>query len=222
MEMEIHITPDGLCKVIQGKSRRVFYSTEEAIGLALLKINPAQVGPTVNWIDFLDSKGLAIGAVGDKALTLLTVPAKERTLPWRRGTISRELKVTMPPLLIATRFIKGRLNKAQIWLIRPGFEEKLSTASSDPCLSPFPYGNVYNTGIICWGTTVIRDISHPNEVEGVFFHSGFNGDLWSGGALGITETTLPDLVTRVEGKLPVPATSAFTKSVSAVAQDITR
>ena len=219
--LEIHITPGQPCKVIQGVARRTFYSTEEAIALALLKMGN-DTAISVDWIDFLSSKGIAIGARRNVSLTLLVIPAKKRTITWQRGELIRELKVVLPSLLIASKFTTGRLTKTTLWIVKPGFESKLSTSGTDPVLALFPYGNVYGNGAICWGTTPIQDLKNPIEVEDAFFNSGFNGDLYYPRNIGAEEVTLPDLVKRVGEELPMPSTDRYLKSVSNVAQDIAR
>lgn len=220
-ELEIHVKKDGRVKVFEGPERRVFHSTEEAVGLALLKLNPEQVHTEAKWVDFLPQKGIAIGTVGNKSLTLLACPPVERTVTIRRGSETEtEHKIHTPALLFATRFERGRLVKSMLFVIKKEFEKRLTVASTDPAvLAPFPYGNVYTHGGICWGTTRTQDLAHPSEVEGAFFGSGFNTDLFTT-ACGGGDRSFHAMIERTKGVLPVPTT--YTKAVANVAQDIAR
>ena len=103
-EMEIHLT-NGLCKIIQGNARRVFYSTEEAVGLALLKLHGVNnIAREMCWVDFLSTKGLAVGMAGNKVFTLLTIPANKRTITYAHYgsdlSEGRDYVVTFPPCLL--------------------------------------------------------------------------------------------------------------------------
>lgn len=222
-ELQIHIK-DGKCKVIEGAAKRVFWSTEEAVGLALLKLNPTlQATISVPWQDFLAARGVAFAAAGDKSLNLIVYTNQKRTIQFRRGSgVGQELVIKLPPLLVATSFKDNHLVKTQLWVIKPGMENRLSTTSTDATLCPFPYGNVYSHGGVCWGTTLIRDLRQPGEVVDAFFNSGFNGDLYTASYLGIRDVQLPDLIARVGEDLPVPPATMYTKSVATMAQEINR
>ncbi len=220
--IEIHIK-DGICKVIEGLSRRVTFTTEESVGLALLKINPSQQAGVIKWNDHLLTRGVAIGVAGAKTYSIWVIPAQDRTIDWRRNERSQQLKVTLPACLMGTVFNGGTLGKATLWVIKPGLESKLTASLQDGCLVAWPYGNIYTHGGVCWGTTSTRDIHTPQEIEDAFFRSGFNGDLWyAGSACGVGEATLPDLVKRVGAVIPVPAATAYTKSVASMVQELGR
>jgi len=220
-KMEIHVGEDGLCKIFQGKSRRVFHSTGELVGLALLGIKPEQTNAgTIHWTDYLAKKGLAFGALGNKAITLQICPTHKRTITWKIDNRTRELEVEFPNLLFAIRFVNGSLNKTGIWVIQPGFEGTLCVTSTDARLNYFPYGNVHSTGIVCWGRIHTTDIREPSEVEEIFFRSGFNEDLWVGSMIGESGNNLPEVVENYRGKLPLPYN--YTKSVASVVQDMVR
>ena len=223
--MDISIN-NGVCKVISGAGRRVRYTTEEALGLALLRLNPetsrAQV--EIHWSDYLAGRGVAVALSGDRILTLLVCPELVRTVVYHNGTNRQTFNVKFPPLLLATAFKAQQLIKAQLWVVKPSLEHQLSTSSETPALCYFPYGNVYGHGGICWGSTSIKDLRTPDEVLAAFFGSGFNGDLYEPGPLG-ERGGLLDLLTRTSttgGVLPLMREQSFTKSVSAVAQDINR
>lgn len=221
-EMEIVIR-DGRVKVFEGPSRRVFYTTEEALGLSLLKLNPsANTGSAeLRWVDMLGTRGLAIASSGSRLVCLQTFPSHQRTIPFRRGDVSRDYTVTVPDVLMATNFKDGSLQKASLWTVKTGFMSKLSATSMDPTLAYWPYGNVYNHGGICWGTTPIRDIHSPQDAFEAFFNSGFNGDLFA-----YTSTGLLNFLDGVKkdngGVYPLLTADRHTQNCAAVAQSIVR
>lgn len=219
--MEIHIK-DGRCKVFEGTSRRVFYTTEEALGLSLLKLNPQNVGSVeLRWVDMLGTRGLAIAPSGSQLLCLQTFPSHQRTLPFRRRDVNREYIVTIPDVLMATNFKNGSLQKASLWTVRAGFMAKLSVTSTDPTLAHWPYGNVYSHGGICWGTTPVRDIHSPQDAFDAFFSSGFNGDLFYYNGTGLLNFL--DGVKRDSGGVyPLLAAERHTQNCAAVVQAIAR
>lgn len=218
--MEIHIT-DGKVKVFEGSSRRVFHTTEEALGLSLLKLNPANQGTVeLRWVDLLGSRGLAVAPSGSRLICLQTFPSHKRTLPFRRGDVNRDYTVTIPDVLMATNFKEGSLQKASLWVVRPGFLDKLSVTSSDLALAYWPYGNVYGHGGICWGTTPIQDIHGPQDAFDAFFNSGFNGDLFAFNSQGLLNFL--EGVKKDGGAFPLQPMERHTQTCAAVVQTITR
>jgi hypothetical protein len=215
---------NGLCKVIEGAARRTYFSTEEAVGLALLKHNPNNQAVNVAWQDFLRTKGLAFTAQGNKCLTIMTYPSQAKTIRCGRGGEEREMVVKFPPLLFAMKLQGKTLVRSSIWCIKAGFEGRLSLDSADPCLAPFPYGNVYNHGGVCWGSTDIRNVRHPQEVEDLFFGSVFNGDLMHlGSNVGAPDAlTMTQLFTKFKENIPAPVATSYTASMEGVARDLVR
>lgn len=220
-DMEIHIK-GGKVKVFEGPARRVFHTTEEALGLSLLKLNPSEGGATVElrWVDLLGSRGLAIAPAGGKLVCLQTFPSHKKTLNYIRGDVNQPFTVTIPDVLMATNFKDGHLQKASLYVVKPQMLGKLSTTSTDPTLTYWPYGNVYSHAGICWGTTPIRDIHSPQEAFDAFFSSGFNGDLFAMDSSGL----LNFLKARAagDGIYPVQPASSFTVNCVSVAQAIAR
>ena len=227
-DMEIHLT-NGLCKIIQGNARRVFYSTEEAVGLALLKLHGvSNIAREICWVDFLSTKGLAVGMAGNKVFTLLTIPAKKRTISYAHYgedlSESRDYIVTFPACLLAVTMEREHRSdsgehmiKALLYVIHPDWLTKLTTTLGEASLAPFPYGNVYNHATICWGTTAISDIHHSTDVEEMFFGTTFNKDLWHPRDLVTACGNLPEFIAQTKGKLTLP-TSFPTSVTSAIAQ----
>ena len=219
-ELEIHIK-GGRCKVFEGPSRRVLYTTEEALGLHLLKLNPQnQSSVELWWVDMLGTRGLAIASVGAQMVCLQTFPSHQRTLPYRRNDTQRDYTATIPDVLMATNFKDGRLQKASLWTVRQDALPTLSATSTSPALAYWPYGNVYNHGGICWGTTPIQDIHSPQETFEAFFASGFNGDLFAFNNHGLLNFL--DEVKAQGGVFPRQPAANHTQTCATVAQAIVR
>ena len=214
-QLEIHLNGDT-CKVIEGAAKRTYFSTPEAVGLALLRIDTSTVAAAnLKWTDFLASNGVAFGAMGNKVLTLFVTPTKQRTISYA-GVPTRQFLVNLPPMLYAVCMTGGRFSNAKIYIINPVQVNKLSITGTNNTLATFPYGNVYSDGRVCWGSTKVSEITRPQDVEEAFFGSTFNGDLWYMGGSG----GLPAMVEATKGVLTLP--SSFPKSVAGVAAEITR
>jgi hypothetical protein len=212
---EIQINHEnGLCRILEGEARRVFYSTPEAVGLRLLNLGTPNQVANLQWVDCLATKGVAFGARGDATYVLTTIPAQERVVTYRRSSAGTEYKCTFPPLLFSLKFFEGHLNKSSLWVIKPGFEAKLSVLSAEHTLCAFPYGNVYNHGGVCWGEILLRDIRQPIDAEQAFFASGFNGDLFHPYYLGATDSYFPDMAIRTKGILPIPPANMYTHAMT--------
>lgn len=225
--MDIKVETSTRCRVIAGATKRLYYATPESVGLVLMRIaadgGPSQVNAP--WIDYLADRGMALTVMGESLITLLTFPAQDRAVPFRKDTTAKDFTVKFPPLLLATNFKKGNLVKSQLWVIRPNIgPDKLAVGSAENILCYFPYGNVYNHGGICWGNTPIKDLRHPAEVLQAFFQSGFNGDLFAPSVYSASERdTLYGALTKVNNAAwPLPMDSMYTKSISALVQDIVR
>jgi len=201
---EVQINHDtGLCRITEGEARRVFYTTTDAVGLRMLGLTAPSHTANLPWMDCLATRGMAIGMRGDSTFVLWTVMPTSRQLTWRRHGESHDLTITFPPLLFGLKFHHGSLGRSSLYVIKPGLERRLSVDLRDPVLCPFPYGNVYDHGGICWGEINLRDIHQPQEAEDAFFQSGFNGDLFYGASIGAREATLPEVMRRI-GAVPVP------------------
>jgi hypothetical protein len=221
-QMEIHVQNDGMCRVISGVARKTFTSTSEAVGLVLLGMNQGSLSSAVKWVDFLASKGLAFGSTNKDTFTIMVLPEQERVVQYHRNDTKRELKATFPPMVMAVRMSDQTLRKAMFFMLKAGSEKKLSVTSAEGTLAVFPYGNVYDHGGVCWGNTSVRDIHHPSEVEGAFFGSAFNGDLFYPSYWGGSEGNLPGVVERCDGELPAPRSDRYTKTIVQVVQEIGR
>lgn len=221
MDLDVSIK-QGRCKIKDGSTGRIYSTTEEALGLYLLRLNPAQVnaGGAVTWVDQLAKRGIAVGTQADRLLTLTVFPSQKRTIAFGRGDSTREeFTVVLPEILMPAMFKDGRLFKALMYVLRPGTREKLNVNSTETLLAGYPFGNVYNTGAICWGSTHLKDVKTPDDAYEAFFNSAFNGDLYSYNSGG-----LHAFLTGLKGdkKFPELTGSAFGTSVQAAVNTIAR
>lgn len=222
MEMEIKIK-DGRCRVMDGTTKRVFYTTEESMGLYLLKLNPAAQGNGASgaqWVDQLGQRGIAVGRIGDRTLTLTVYPSKKRDILFGRGDTTRTFTVTLPDLLMACSFKDTKFQKALLYVVKSGQTPQLAVPNTGAQLMYYPYGNVYNHGGICWGSTPLKDIHTPDDAFEAFFGSAFNGDLYAYNTNGLL-----NFLTALSGPekaFPLPVDSYFQTSVQTVVQGICR
>jgi hypothetical protein len=220
-DLEIHVT-EGMCKVIEGPARRTYFSTSEAVGLALLGMTRGSTASTAKWNDFLATNGVAFGSNDKDSFTIMVLPEKERSIVYMRDHTKVDLKATFPPMVMAVRMIHGKVNKAMFFMLKLGEEKKLTISSTASVLAGFPFGNVYEHGGVCWGTHGIGDLTQPQDVEEAFFGSGFNGDLWYPHNWDGDDTNIQVLVTRTHGKLPTVTNRSYTNSIAGVVQEIGR
>lgn len=222
MDMDVSIK-GSQCKVIYGPAKRVIYTTEEALGLALLGLNENNSsGQTFDWMDFLQSHGLAICCRGTKSMTIHLSPSKMRTILYTVSSsgAGEKLVMTTPPLLITSVFDNKRLVNSGMFVVKAGLEHKLSVTLQEAVLAHFPYGNVHNHGGICWGHAATADIKNPIDVEESFFNSAFNHDLFDPASCGVVDASLGTMVKRTEGILPSPVN--FRVSIDQIIQGMGR
>ena len=209
---EIHVNhATGQCRITVRPSGRVYVSTAPAVGLALIG-ESSRFGhslETMQWVDMLATHGVAVGLHHRKVITAAVIPAKVRTIQFTDGadTPSTTITCTFPACFLAMQVNNGGFVRATIMLVDVTRQAQLSIISHVPLLVPFPYGNVYDTGTICWGAADHADIHTLLDLETRFFGSGFNTDLRrrSGGVLAA-------------GVLPAPPTAAFIKTPADVLQ----
>lgn len=219
--LEIHIDATSRCRIISGPERRVYYSTPQLAGLALLQnyrdeetVEDAAASRSITWSDTLISHGLAHGVRGASRYLLAVIPATERTITYQgRETAEQRLTATFPPLLVALAFGASNFRRGLVFLVNPAALSRLTVSLADAVATSFPYGNVYNsTGRICWGTVRHNHITDLAGFLDLFFNSAFNSDLYhgSGGSLAGAVRAAPG------GVLPSPAAGAYTLSIPSV------
>lgn len=198
----VHGRAGGTCRVVTGASRRTYFSTPRAVGLALLAsaLQEEEDGGSgdVEWFDFLSAHGTAVGVEGSKRIMLSLIPRRERDVQLvpARGASSIPIKVSFPPVMIGMTLDRGRFVRGNLMLAHLPHRANWGVASVTPTLAVFPYGNVYaETGAICWGTVAHTDLHTIKDLEELFFGSGFNTDLFSSliaGVSGLAAGTMPD------------------------------
>jgi len=102
----------------------------------------------------------------------IEVPAQVRAMQY----YDKNIMVPYPTLLFVLIVNSGRLIESFCYAVA---EQKVSGKS---LLYHYPYGNVYQTGKICWGNNFIgriQDIKSSERVIELFFGSETNNDLWA-------------------------------------------
>lgn len=219
--------------VTLGRSGRTYITTPHAAGLALMRLNrDAASGPSdLTWHDHLATHGVAVGLGGRKEITLMTIPAKTRTVTYHLVSASTgvatdiPLTLTFPPLLIGIHMAAGRFMKGIIACADPARQAQLGVTSTVPLLTHFPYGNVYATTCgICWGEVRSADVRSVANLDDLFFSSGFNRDLFDSRCCGsLGGDNLHGLATRLTGLLlpPMPA-EAYTLNLASIVGGLAR
>jgi hypothetical protein len=210
------------CQVVTGAARRTFYSTPQAVGLALLsgggidmeEEGASGLGVNITWTDLLASNGVAVGTRGRQVVTLGVIPAKERTVDYLTSDGRRPLTRVFPATLLGMLMEGGRFVRGTVHLADTSRQATFAVLSQTPVLMGFPYGNIYqDSGRICWGTVRTDSIHTLADFEALFFGSGFNTDLFS------TASGLRSLGQQVEGGiLPIPPATQFHQTFSRVVE----
>lgn len=185
----IHMDNTNRCRVVAGPSGRTFFSTPQAVGLALLGIptpsdDASAASGNIVWTDYLATNGVAIGNRGNRRFHLVTLPAKMRTVSYTEAdaagrSVSTPLNIVFPPILAGLAIHQGVHERSVLFLVDMTRQAQMNVASNVPILTTFPYGNVHETtGHICWGGVRTADIRTMQDMEDLFFGSGFNRDLY--------------------------------------------
>ena len=208
MATDIHIDDTGKCRVTQGTSRRTYQSTPLSIAMAIMsQVSPEDADEGQHregqWIDMLATHGVAIGRVRRRDITLAIVPSKQRSFAYNEDGERSEGTALFPPLLIGLATTQRRYVQGAIALCNVTKQAQMTVVAVVPCLATFPYGNVYTgTGRICWGQVQHSTVSTIQELETLFFNSGFNLDLYHMSDRGNIKTLATAARTNM---LPVPA-----------------
>ena len=208
--LEIYIEQgQRTCRVVSGPLREVYRSTPHLVGLALLQ-GVIEEGESeediqdIQWVDLLGSHGCAVGRCADSQVLLTILPSKARDVMWAETPIT----AVFPQLLMGMAVGREQqLVRSVLYVLHPPPSTHLSVTAPASILAPFPYGNVYaESGLICWGAVRIGDVKTPQDVEELFFRSGFNNDLFN--RLGLAARNLPEMVRAAPNHvLPLPPMS---------------
>jgi hypothetical protein len=137
------------------------------------------------WIDLLGTEvRMAFHQTfGGKHAIVWSRPSMERTI---RVQDDETRTLTFPPITWAIQWNMGNVTVAKLFI-----STACPTKLDDPIrLYPFPYGNVYDAGAICWGdgniaAGITTRCPTPEAVDHFFFHGApFNTDLAQEDAIG--------------------------------------
>lgn len=96
------------------------------------------------------------------------VPADKRPLTYYDSTYV----APFPSLVFEFQVVKGNVTDSHCFALR----------ESDQMLCHYPYGNVHNSGSICWGGNILPQLSRLKDVDilvALFFGSRTNDDLFN-------------------------------------------
>ena len=195
--LNVSITANGRCHVTRPRTGRIFSSTPRAVALALIGSEPpeeSEAARSFGWIDLLATHGTLFGRQGQREVTAVLIPRKERDVILYPDV---RMKVSYPPTLLGLLTESGRMVRGMVMCADASRQAQMSVLATAPLLVPFPYGNIYReNGLICWGTVAHGDIRSIHDLESLFFSSGFNHDLFSSsvaGVSGLRAGALPDI-----------------------------
>src|SRR5512146_2565814 len=161
-----------------GGARTIWVSPED-VGRVLMGLGTQpghRMGP---WTDWLGWAGLAWRGSWDKECQLiLRRPAGQRLVhAYHDEGELEDATVTIPvPMVWDLSWTDRRLSHSAIWLVK---DDGVRSLTQPGIVRPWPYGNVYDDGHVCWGENRVDDVGphDPLEVEARFFGSPFNTDL---------------------------------------------
>lgn len=84
-----------------------------------------------------------------------------------------------PSLIFMISVKNGKMESSRVYAVR----EKYRAVNDETELYMFPYGNVYDTGRVCWGSNFsvfnVPSVTDVEEVIGTFFSAVMNNDLYN-------------------------------------------
>ena len=179
MHTTIILNNTARCRVTTDAAQESFYSTPQLVALGLLR--HVSEASTFIWHDYLATHNLAIGHTNTQVIYVGILPRQARTIQWYGDNSSppHHLTFTFPRCLLIIVTKACRTHYTELYTIA---DDAFPTITCpDPCLIPYPYGNVYEDGHICWGSISTATILTLPALEAAFFASGFNRDLWRHG-----------------------------------------
>lgn len=147
-------------------SRYVKLETLFTAGLAHIRNTDADNHP-MEWIDMLQGVGVLIGHNQREQAVFYLKPAHQRII--RYGELA--LDVLVPATILGATWTSGNFNDAFVFVVK-----EMAPAVK---VIPWPWGNVYERGKICWGNAVRPRLtpSTIKQLEPAFWETPFNRDL---------------------------------------------
>lgn len=146
------------------------------------------------WIDLLQGPSPMVVGVKNNQITIAVLKTFPKDYKWRDRVGSQSFGLL--PV-----FIGGTWNTDSKLLVWSGVAVvKAAPSSFEPTLHvhPWPFGNVYADGHVCWGENSVRDLTGPGHIFTMasrFLDTPFNSDLRSSFAIadGIGVPTNPTM-----------------------------
>lgn len=115
----------------------------------------------------------AIHPTQDKTFRCVIVLPRTQMPVVYQGT---EYIVPFPSLVFFFVVDTGRITDSKLWALKD------ENPSENSMLYAYPFGNVYDTGQICWGSNQLPDVTCMKDLDAVvslFFGSSTNDDLFN-------------------------------------------
>lgn len=125
---------------------------------------------------------------------ILTVPAQLFPITYLRDN---HYVIPFPRLLFAFNVVDTKLVESRVFAI-PGD----SSIDDDTIVYHYPFGNVYESGRICWGSNSLPDVDDPGDcrvITQLFFSAPTNDDLWKTSCISSSDAFLSQLYNRLNG-----------------------
>jgi len=147
------------------------------------KLTGAKTLGKLEWCDALNSHGIAwTGTQATRLRMVVGWKQEERKSIFYRGMreagpMTEELAITIPPRLWVLSWQGGALQESRLYVCKEEFP--MAVVDDTTQIEPYPGGNVYEHGGICWGSTPLPTFSIGAQaaVDHLFFTSLFNGDV---------------------------------------------
>lgn len=129
------------------------------------------------------------GHASDYFIAVELIPKKRKLLVTKADNKLEGKNVPVPRCLFVARILNKCLNRSWLFALKQPF------SNMNDLIFSFPFGNVYEKGLICWGNAKIPPIKKPLDLVSViatFFDSPFNGDLSESNYAFISPPIVPD------------------------------
>lgn len=154
--------------------RRTTWVAPEVLGRTLTQLPNDSGSGRGPWVDLLNTAGVAWrGTAGQALQVVMRRPGGLRHIHYHGAAYD----VIIPAELgWDAVWEQEHLRNVHLWLCRP---DALHSIALPGQVVPWPYGNVFNHGGICWGDNRVDTIRPGDvlEIEARFFGTPFNTDL---------------------------------------------
>ena len=147
---------------------RRYVKLERLFSEGLKHLTPEENDGKWRWIDAIQGVGTLIGIAPQAEALFYRKPQHQRTIAYGED---HELQVIVPETVLGATWQDGLLKDAYVFVV--------DQVAPQVMVRPWPWGNVYQQGRICWGNAVRPMLTPGNvkQLEVAFWESPFNQDL---------------------------------------------